>query len=76
MFGTGFSSTGQRKRVFLKRNKVSEFIVDETVFKVGNEFVILWIAIEPSDKMQFLVFIFLQKEPYYLLQTTIPSKFN
>jgi putative transposase len=39
------------KRVFLKRNKISEFIVDETVFKVGNEFVILWIAIEPSDKM-------------------------
>jgi putative transposase len=38
------------KRVFLKRNKVSEFIVDETVFKVGNEFVILWIAIEPLDK--------------------------
>jgi hypothetical protein len=23
-------------KVFLKRNKVSEFIIDETVFKVGN----------------------------------------
>ena len=30
---------------------VSEFIVDETIFKVGDEFVFLWVAIEPLDKV-------------------------
>ena len=38
----------QRKR----RSTVSEFIVvDETIFKVGDEFVFLWVAIEPLDKV-------------------------
>jgi putative transposase len=34
-----------------KRSTVSEFIVDETIFKVGDEFVFLWVAIEPLDKV-------------------------
>jgi putative transposase len=35
-----------------KRKKVSsEFIIDETLLKVRNEFVWLWIAIEPIDKI-------------------------
>ena len=33
-----------------KRRKIYEFIVDETPIKVGNEFVWLWIATEPSNK--------------------------
>ena len=28
----------------------SEFIVDETVNKIGSEFIWLWIAIEPTNK--------------------------
>lgn len=42
----------QRKR----RSTVSEFIVDETIFKVGDEFVFLWVAIEPPlvDKVILL----------------------
>ena len=50
-YGTGFKGIDQRRYLFQKRVRVSEFIVDETLFKVGNEFVFLWIAIEPSDKM-------------------------
>ncbi len=34
-----------------KRRKVSEFIVDETLIKVGRELVWLWIAIEPIEKV-------------------------
>lgn len=34
-----------------KRNKIQEFIVDETLFKVRNEYVWVWVAIEPIDKM-------------------------
>jgi transposase-like protein len=35
-----------------KRIRVSEFIVDETLVKAsGNEYIWLWIAIEPIDKI-------------------------
>lgn len=34
-----------------KRREVSEFIVDETLIKVGRELVWLWIAIEPIEKV-------------------------
>lgn len=33
-----------------KRREVSEFIVDETLIKVGRELIWLWIAIEPIEK--------------------------
>ena len=33
-----------------KRNKISEYIVDETLVKVGSELMWLWIAIEPKNK--------------------------
>ena len=39
------------KRIFQKKSKVSEFIIDETLIKAGNEFVWLWIAIEPIDRI-------------------------
>jgi putative transposase len=39
-------------KISQKRKKVlSEFIIDETLLKVRNEFVWLWIAIEPIDKI-------------------------
>ncbi|MDF0681611.1 MAG: hypothetical protein P0116_11670 [Candidatus Nitrosocosmicus sp.] len=31
-----------------KKKQVSEYIVDETMLKVGSEFIWLWIAIEPE----------------------------
>jgi putative transposase len=38
------------KRVSSKRKKINEFIVDETLIKIGSEFIWLWVAIEPKDK--------------------------
>ncbi len=32
------------------RKKISEFIIDETLIKVGSEYVWLWVAIEPDNK--------------------------
>ena len=32
-----------------KRKKITEFIVDETVIKVGSEYTWLWVAIEPKN---------------------------
>ncbi|MDF0682344.1 MAG: DDE-type integrase/transposase/recombinase [Candidatus Nitrosocosmicus sp.] len=33
-----------------KKKQVSEYIVDETMLKVGSEFIWLWIAIEPENR--------------------------
>ena len=45
LFGIGFSITSQKSYSIGKR-KIHEFIVNETLIKVGNELVWLWIAIE------------------------------
>ncbi|HEY9387267.1 MAG TPA: hypothetical protein VIP70_09510 [Nitrososphaeraceae archaeon] len=34
-----------------RKKKISEFIIDETLLKVRNKFVWLWIVIEPIDKI-------------------------
>ena len=42
----------QPKKIIQIKRKVSEFIiVDETLLKVGENYVWLWIAIEPIDKI-------------------------
>ena len=33
-----------------KRNKISEYVVDETLVKFGSEYIWLWVAIEPQNK--------------------------
>src|SRR5215210_2043659 len=38
------------KRIPSKRKKVEEYIVDETLIKVGSELVWLWVAIEPENR--------------------------
>jgi len=38
------------KKIFQTKCKLSEFIIDETLIKVGNDYVWLWVAIEPTDK--------------------------
>lgn len=39
------------QKVSSKRKKMSEFIIDETIIKVGSEYVWLWIAIEPKNEI-------------------------
>ena len=38
------------QRLLSKSKKIAEFIVDETLIKVGSEYIWLWIAIEPENK--------------------------
>ena len=38
------------QKVSTKTTKISEFIVDETLFNVGSELIWLWVAIEPKNK--------------------------
>ena len=38
------------QKVSSKSKKIDEFIIDEKLFKVGSEYVWLWVAIEPKNK--------------------------
>ncbi len=38
------------RKISSKRKKVEEYIVDETLIKVGSELVWLWVAIEPENR--------------------------
>ena len=53
-----------------EEKKVSGFIVDETLIKVGRELVSLWIAIELIEKVIILIYVFLLKGVYLLLNSS------
>jgi putative transposase len=38
------------KRLFFKRSKISEFVIDETQIKIGSELIWLWVAIDPKSR--------------------------
>jgi putative transposase len=38
------------KKLSYLRKKIDEYIIDETMIKVGSEYVWLWVIIEPKDK--------------------------
>ncbi len=38
------------KKIFTKKRKIQEFIIDETQIKIGSKYVWLWVAIEPTNK--------------------------
>ncbi|WP_458720818.1 DDE-type integrase/transposase/recombinase [Candidatus Nitrosocosmicus sp. R] len=37
-------------KISTKTKRISEFIVDETLIKVGSEYIWLWVAIEPQNR--------------------------
>jgi putative transposase len=46
----------QPEELFSKRKKIDEYIVDETLIKVGSELIWLWIAIEPENSQILALF--------------------
>ena len=48
--GIGYNIINQQRKIWQKRTKISQFIIDETLIRVGREVVWLWIAIEPKSK--------------------------
>ena len=39
------------KKIFpKKKRRIDEFIIDETLIRIGSQYVWLWVAIEPKDK--------------------------
>ena len=47
------------ERLYYRNIRISEFIVDETLIKVGSELIWLWVAIEPEIR-QILALLFSQ----------------
>jgi putative transposase len=47
--GIGFKNTGLKK-LKASRRRILEYIVDETMLKVGSEYIWLWVAIEPANR--------------------------
>ena len=39
----------QPEELLSKRKKIDEYIIDETLIKVGSEYIWLWVAIEPEN---------------------------
>jgi putative transposase len=38
------------RKIISKRKRISEYVIDETILKVGSEYIWLWIAIEPENR--------------------------
>ena len=38
------------KKISSKRKRIAEYIIDETLIKVGSQYIWLWVAIEPKNK--------------------------
>jgi putative transposase len=38
------------KKILSKIKRISEYVIDETILKVGSEYIWLWIAIEPENR--------------------------
>jgi len=53
----------------LKRKKIYQFIVDETIIRVGSGLIWLWVAIEPENKQILAVNISTKRETYLLLKS-------
>ena len=46
--GIGFKSIVLKK--YPQRKRKSQYVIDETIIKVGQEHIWVWVAIEPKDK--------------------------
>lgn len=60
------------QKLLSKSKRISEFIVDETLIKVGSELVWLWVAIEPENRQILAVTV--SKERNMLIAEKFISK--
>ena len=51
------------RKVSTRRTKISEYLIDETLIKVGSEYSWLWAAIEPENR-QILALCYIQGEEH------------
>ena len=49
------------QKISQKKSKISEFIIDETLLKLGNQLVWVWIAIDESTKVILAIRISIER---------------
>ena len=49
------------RKISSKRKKIGEYIVDETLLKVGPEYIWLWVAIEPENRQILALYVSLER---------------
>ena len=69
--GSGFRNITLR-RMSSKRKKIAEYIVDETLFKVGSELVWLWVAME-SKNHQILALAISKERNMFVTERFLPN---
>jgi putative transposase len=47
-------------KLYLKRTRVTAFIIDETVLQIGSDYAWLWVAIEPINRQVLGVYVSLK----------------
>ena len=60
-FHLELDSKAQANKGILKKEKISEFVIDETLIKVGPESVWLWVAMEPKNKEILALTVFKER---------------
>jgi putative transposase len=60
------------KRLYYRKTKIFEFIVDETIIRVDSEYIWLWIAIENNNLEILKVSIFKERN-MYVAERSIPN---
>ena len=58
------------QKIASKKKEVDEFVIDETVIKVGSKVIWLWVAIEPKDKQILALSISKERTMQYIKDTT------
>ncbi|KAA2281113.1 DDE-type integrase/transposase/recombinase [Candidatus Nitrosocosmicus agrestis] len=56
--GTGFKSIDPQKMKSIRR-RILEYVIDETMLKIGSEYIWLWVATEPENR-QILALLLLK----------------
>ena len=48
--GIGYKQKYKPKKIFERKKRIQEFIIDETLIKIGSELIWIWVAIELESK--------------------------
>jgi putative transposase len=60
------------QKIKSKRKNVSEYIVDETMLKVGSEYIWLWIAIETENKQILALYVSKERNMFMVAEHFLP----
>jgi putative transposase len=61
-FGSNWLQHYNLQKIYCKRKRISEFIIDETLIQIGKDYFWLWVAIiEPSNKEVLGIHLLLER---------------